>query len=405
MTSRARTRIGTAEITPSLSVAGSNGESSSRGRVFLSPPEMGDEERRLLLDAFDSNWIAPLGPQVDAFEAEFAEVVGSRHAVALSSGTAALHIALLLLGIGPGDEVLVPTLTFVAAANAVTYVGARPAFLDSEWSSWNLDPALLAQELEQRARRGRLPRAVIAVDVYGQCADYGSIRNACAQYEVAIVEDAAEALGATYQDRAAGTLGDIGIFSFNGNKIITTSGGGMLVANDASQAARARHLASQARQPVLHYQHTEVGFNYRLSNLLAAVGRGQLRHLPEKVEKRREIFSRYQRQLGHLPGLTFMPEAAYGRSTRWLTVALVDAGAFGADRDHLIARLNEADIEARPAWKPMHRQPLFADAPVRGGAVADAIFATGVCLPSGSSLSRRDFDRVVAVVRSTACDR
>lgn len=367
-------------------------------RLYLSPPDVAEDERKLLLDAFDSNWIAPLGPHVDAFEAEFAQAVGAEHAAALSSGTAALHLALLLFGVSPGDDVLVPSLTFVATANAVTYVGARPVFVDSERTSWNIDPDLVAEEVERRARSGRVPRALVAVDLYGQCADYRRLREVCGRYDIVLIEDAAEALGATYAVASAGTLGDVGVFSFNGNKIITTSGGGMLVTNDEHSAARVRHLATQAREPALHYEHREVGFNYRMSNLLAAVGRGQLRKLDEKVARRRRVFEWYEELLRGLPGITFMPEAGYGRATRWLTVALVDPAGFGATRDDVIRCLEANDIEARPAWKPMHQQPAFADAETVGGAVADGIFAQGVCLPSGSQMTIEDVGRVADLV-------
>ncbi len=333
---------------------------------------------------------------------EIAELTGVRHAVALSSGTAALHLALLVAGVEPGDEVLVSTLTFVASANAVFHAGARPCFIDSDPTSWNMDPGLLAEELNERSRVGRLPRAVVVVDLYGQCADYGPILEACRRYDVVVIEDAAEAVGATYRGRPAGGLGDIGVLSFNGNKIITTSGGGMLITDRDDWAVRARHLATQAREPALHYEHAEVGFNYRLSNLLAAVGRAQLRGLDEKVERRRSIFDYYRDALGVMPGVTFMPEAEYGRANRWLTVALLDAGRFGASPAEVVALLEAHDIEARPAWKPMHRQPAFADLPVRGGAVAEGIFDSGLCLPSGSSMTDGDLDRVADMVLSCA---
>jgi len=367
-------------------------------RIHLSPPDVGTTERDLLLDAFDSGWIAPLGPHVDAFEEEFAAFVGAQHAVALSSGTAALHLALLVAaGVGAGDEVLVPTLTFVATANAVRYLGAAPVFVDSEWASWNIDPSLVAFELDGRARDGRpLPKAVVAVDLYGQCADYEPLRAACSRHGVVLVEDAAEAMGASYRGAAAGMLGDVGVFSFNGNKALTTSGGGMLVTDDAAVAARVRHLATQAREPFLHYEHVDVGFNYRLSNLLAAVGRGQLSRLPAMIDRRRTIYDRYVSALGALPGVSFMPEARYGISSRWLTVALIDPSLAGVSRDDLVAALDAADIEARPAWKPMHQQPAFSGCRLVGsGAVADAIFERGLCLPSGSSMTDADVDRVL----------
>lgn len=372
-------------------------------RIYLSPPDVGRDERALLLDAFDSNWIAPLGPHVDAFEQEFAAAVGVRHAVALSSGTAALHLALLLLGVGPGDDVLVPTLTFVATANAVTYVGATPVFVDSERATWNIDPDLVADELARRARDGaRQPAAVVTVDLYGQCADYIRLEATCAAYGVPLVEDAAEALGATYAGRPAGSFGAIGAFSFNGNKVITTSGGGMLVTGDEALARRARHLATQAREPVLHYEHRDIGFNYRMSNLLAAVGRGQLRHLEEKVERRRAVNAQYRRLLDGVPGVGFMPLAAAGVPSCWLTVMTIDADAFGAPHHDVIAALEREDIEARPAWQPMHRQPLYAAARCLGGAVADDIYGRGVCLPSGSSLTDAEVERIGAIIASVA---
>lgn len=377
-------------------------------RIYLSPPDVGAIERDLLLDAFDSGWIAPLGPHVDAFEDELAAFVGARHAVALSSGTAALHLALLVAAdVGAGDEVLVPALTFVATANAVRYLGATPVFVDSEWSSWNIDPSLVASELDARATEGRLqPKAVVAVDLYGQCADYEPLRAACDRHGVAMIEDAAEAIGASYRGAQAGTLGDVGVFSFNGNKALTTSGGGMLVTDDAAVAERVRHLAAQAREPVLHFEHADVGFNYRMSNLLAALGRGQLSRLPAMISRRRSVYERYVSALGSLPGVSFMPETPWGRSSRWLTVALIDPASAGLTRDDLIAALDAADIEARPAWKPMHLQPLFAGSRVVGdGRVSDTIFECGLCLPSGSSMTDADIDRVLAVLVDSLSSR
>ena len=363
-------------------------------RLFLSPPDVGPRERALLLDAFDSNWIAPLGPHVDAFEREFADFVGVGHAAALSSGTAALHLALLLLGVGPGDDVLMPSLTFAATANAVTYVGARPVFVDSERATWNLDPELLEEELADRFHAGRdQPAAVVGVDLYGQCASWEPIRDTCAAYGVPVIEDAAEALGATYRGKAAGSFGVLNVFSFNGNKIITTSGGGMLTADDASLIERARHLSTQARDPAPHYEHSEIGFNYRMSNLLAALGRAQLESLPGKVARRREINAAYRSALADLPHVDFLPNAPDGEPTNWLTVVTLDEPA--RVRDHL----ESLDIEARPAWKPMHLQPVFEGCPMRGGAVAEEIFHRGLCLPSGSAMTDADVERVVAGVR------
>jgi dTDP-4-amino-4,6-dideoxygalactose transaminase len=369
-------------------------------RIYLSPPDVGDEERRMLLDAFDSNWIAPTGPDLDAFEQEFAERIDVGHAVALSSGTAALHLALLLLGVGAGDDVLVPSLTFVASASVVTYLGANPVFVDSTPASWNIDSSLVAEELSDRARRGRRPAAVVAVDLYGQCADYDALAPLCDEYGIPLVEDAAEALGATYRGRAAGSFGRAGVFSFNGNKIITTSGGGMLVADSADLIGRARHLANQARDPFPHYEHSVIGYNYRLSNLLAALGRAQLRGLDGRVRRRHEINRAYREGLADLPGVGFMPVADYGEPNWWLTCMVIDPELFGADNEQVRRTLELADIEARPIWKPLHLQPVFEDAPMIGGGVCAALFERGLCLPSGSGLTDAQLDRVVETIRS-----
>ena len=370
-------------------------------RIYLSPPDAGELERRLLVDAFDSNWIAPLGPHVDAFEREFAESVGVPHAVALSSGTAALHLALVILGIGRGDEVVTSTMTFAATANAITYVGARPMFLDVSPETWNLDPDLLQEELKWRARHGRQAAAVLTVDLYGQCADYARITEICERYGVPLIEDAAEALGATYGPAKAGTFGECAAFSFNGNKIITTSGGGMLVTHRRDIAERARHLSTQARDPEPHYQHSEVGYNYRLSNLLAAIGRGQLASLPDKLERRRATNERYRRGLKVVPGIAFMPEADYGRGNCWLTCITVTPRLFGATREDIRLNLDAENIEARPLWKPMHLQPAFSACAVRGGSVSESLFADGLCLPSGSSLTVLQQAKVMDVLTST----
>jgi dTDP-4-amino-4,6-dideoxygalactose transaminase len=371
-------------------------------RVYLSPPEVGEEERRMLLEAFDSNWIAPLGPDVDAFEQEFADRIGIGHAVALSSGTAALHLALLLIGVEAEDEVLVPSFTFVATANAVRYLGAHPVFVDCSSSTWQIDPDLVATELADRARRGNLPAAVVTVDLYGQAADYDALASACEPYGIPLVEDAAEALGGTYRGRAAGTFGAAGVFSFNGNKIITTSGGGMLVADSAPLAERARYLATQARDPFPHYEHTTLGFNYRLSNLLAALGRAQLRGLDSRISRRRRINRYYRDALGGLPGIGFMPIADYGEPNYWLTVATVEPDAFGVDRETIRTALEEIDIESRPTWKPLHLQPVFAHSPVIGGSIAAGIFDRGLCLPSGSALSEAEMERITDVIAALA---
>jgi len=304
----------------------------------------------------------------------------------------------VMLGVGPGDDVVVPTLTFVATANAAVYVGARPVFVDSDEATWNLDPQRLHDLLAARAARGALPAAVVTVDLYGQCAEYDDITSVCARYGVPIVEDAAEAVGATYRGAPAGSFGAIGIFSFNGNKVITTSGGGMLVSHDRSLVARARFLSTQARDRAPHYEHSELGFNYRMSNLLAAVGRGQLRSLPHKIARRRAVNARYREAFAGVDGIGFLPNAPGGEPINWLTVVTIDADRLGATPTDVREHLEAMDIEARPAWKPMHLQPLFADAEVHGGEVAERLYRTGLCLPSGSSMTDADVDRVVAGV-------
>lgn len=371
-------------------------------RLYLSPPHMSGREMKFIQEAFDTNWISPLGPHVDAFEREFCHAVGAPHAAALVSGTAAMHLALLLAGVGPGDEVLVSTLTFSASVNPVVYLGGRPTFIDSERVSWNMDPALLAEVLRARAKGGRLPKAVILVHLYGQSADIEPILAVCKRSGVTLIEDAAEALGATYKGKAPGTFGKIGIFSFNGNKIITTSGGGMLVSGDDELVVHARKLATQARDPAPHYEHSEIGYNYRMSNILAGIGRAQLEVLEGRVAGRRRNFEYYALALGDLPGLTFMPEAPWGRHTRWLTCVMIDPAEFGADREAVRLALEQENIEARPLWKPMHLQPVFSGCETVGGEVAESLFDQGLCLPSGSNLGSVDLERIVSVIRSVA---
>lgn len=389
---------------------------TSPERIYLSAPHMGDDERELLIDAFDSNWIAPLGPHVDAFEREFAAIVGAECAAALSSGTAAIHLALRLIGVQRGDEVVCSSLTFAASANPILYEGAVPVFVDSEVLSWNMDPNLLREAIADRLKKtGKLPRAVIAVHLYGQCAQIDEIASICDEYGIPLIEDAAEALGARYlgpdptpSDRnnpsagiAPGTSGMFGIYSFNGNKIITTSGGGILIGTDPSLIARARMLASQARDPAPHYQHSQVGFNYRLSNLLAAIGRGQLRNLSNRVDARRAVFDRYVQQLGDLPGISFMPEAPWNRCTRWLTCLTIDPTIAKIDREAVRLALDAQNIEARPVWKPLHLQPVYQMYPVYQRSVAENLFANGLCLPSSSSLTPEQQDRVCSVIRQS----
>jgi dTDP-4-amino-4,6-dideoxygalactose transaminase len=370
--------------------------------ILLSTPHMGDREQEFVKEAFDTNWIAPVGPHVDGFEQEFCEVTGASHAAAVSSGTAALHLALKLIGVGYGDEVFCSTLTFAASANPIAYQGAKPVFIDSDRTSWNMNPDLLQEALEKKARIGKLPKAVVLVHLYGQSADIEPIQKACDRYEVPLIEDAAEALGATYKGRTPGTFGRIGIYSFNGNKIITTSGGGMLVSDDAELVAKARFLATQARDPSPHYQHSEIGYNYRLSNVLAGIGRGQLRVLSDRVDARRRNFEIYSQALGHLPGIEFMPEAGFGRATRWLTCLTIDPIAFGCDREQIRLALAAQHIESRPVWKPLHLQPVFAECESIGGGVAEDLFARGLCLPSGSNLTTEDLERVMHAIASIA---
>ena len=367
-------------------------------KIYLSPPHIGDEELKLVNDAFASNWIAPLGPHVEAFEREFAEAVGAQSALATSSGTAALHLSLILAGVRPGDRVFVSTLTFAASVNPILYLGATPVFIDSERASWNMDPALLEAALQEAQREGSMPRAVILVHLYGQSANLDAIMEICRRYDVMLIEDAAEALGATYHGRTPGTFGRMGVFSFNGNKIITTSGGGMLTSDDPELIAHARKLSTQARDPAPHYQHSELGYNYRLSNVLAAIGRGQLRVLSDRVAARRRNFDFYRDTLGELPGISFMPEAEWGTHSRWLTTLTIDARAFGVDREAVRLALEAEEIEARPVWKPMHCQPVFEKYPVFGGNVSEQLFADGLCLPSGSSLTEPERNRVVEIV-------
>ena len=363
-------------------------------RIYLSPPDVSERDREAVNRAIDSGWVAPLGPEVDAFEAELAQQTDRSHAVALVSGTAALHLALLLNGVGQGDRVLVSSLTFAATANAIHYVGAEPVFIDSSERDWNMDPGLLEEALET----GRYS-ACVPVDIYGQCADYTRIAPLCERYEVPLISDAAEALGATQMGRPAGSFGTLAALSFNGNKIITTSGGGALVTDDAEAAHSARWLATQAREPAPHYQHTTVGYNYRLSNLLAALGRAQLADLDRRVDVRRGHNRFYREALADLPGVSFMPEPEGDRSTYWLTALTVDPDQAGLDREVIRKHLELQDIEARPVWKPMHLQPVFAEAAVFGGAVSARLFEQGLCLPSGSTLSDGDRQRVVAGIR------
>jgi dTDP-4-amino-4,6-dideoxygalactose transaminase len=370
-------------------------------QILLSSPHLGQLEREFVEEAFRTNWIAPLGPNVDAFERELAERVGVRHAAALSSGTAAIHLALILLGVERGDVVFCSALTFAASANPILYQGAEPVFIDSEPDSWNLSPSALEDAFRDARANGKMPKAVIVVNLYGQSADFDPIAEICSRHGVPIVEDAAESLGARYKGRPSGSFGSIGVFSFNGNKIITTSGGGMLVAQDESLVARARFLSTQAREPALHYEHKVIGYNYRMSNILAGVGRGQLRVLDDRVEARRNVFQRYRDGLSGSPLIRWMPEPEWSRSNRWLSACTINPEASGCTVGQIIKQLAAERIEARPVWKPMQMQPVFAHSKYfahDGQSVSQRLFEHGMCLPSGSNMTEDQQDRVIDIL-------
>jgi len=371
-------------------------------RIWLSSPHLGEEETAFVEDAFKTNWIAPLGPHVDGFEQELAAHVGVGHGAAVSSGTAAIHLALLLLGVQPGDTVFCSSLTFVGSCNPILYCGARPVFIDCDPQTWNMSPAALERAFEWARREGRLPRCVIVVNLYGQSADMDALLPLCERYGVPVLEDAAESLGALYKGRASGSFGRIGVYSFNGNKIITTSGGGMLVADDPAVVQRARKLATQARESAAHYEHVEIGFNYRMSNVLAGIGRGQLRVLEQRVSQRRQVFEIYREALSDQPQVSWMPEPPGYRSTRWLTCFTLLGSDAGQRRDLVLRSLERHSIEARPVWKPMHQQPLFHGAPYfahDSGDVSAGLFEAGICLPSGSNLTAAQQGRVIEQLR------
>jgi len=370
------------------------------GRIFLSTPHIGSREQEFVQAAFATNWVAPLGPNVDDFEKELARYVGVRAALAVNSGTSAIHLALKLLGVEKGDKVFCSTLTFVASANPILYQNAEPVFIDSEPDTWNMSPIALERALVHAKSLGKLPKAVIVVNLYGQSAKMDEIRQICDAYHVPIVEDAAESLGATYKGKASGTFGKFGIYSFNGNKIITTSGGGMLISDDSSAIEKARFYATQSRDSAIHYQHSEVGYNYRLSNVAAGIGRGQLLVLPERIEARRNNFLYYYNRLHEYPGVSFMPERGF--STRWLTAVLIDPEKAGVTSGEIIAALEKRNIESRPVWKPMHLQPLFQGCDYfthwDRESFCDGLFENGICLPSGSNLTPDELDRVIETI-------
>lgn len=367
-------------------------------RIYLSPPEIRASDRTAMESALDSGWIAPVGPDLDAFEAEVAQRIGRTHACAVHSGTAALHLALLSLGVQAGDAIICPSLTFAGCAFPIRYCGAEPIFIDSEWATWNMDPELLEVAILDLRAEGRLPKAVIVVHIYGQCAQMDVITAICQKYGIPLIEDAAESLGASFQGKAAGAFGDLSFLSFNGNKIITTSGGGMLLGDNQTQIDRARFLAHQAREPVVHYEHTSVGYNYRLSNLLAALGRSQLEDLDRRISIRKAHYKAYSDALSALPGFSFMPIYSEGSPNYWLTCLKIDPLQARTDRNTVLALCESKLIEVRPTWKPLHLQPVFQSARYYGGRVAEDLFDQGLCLPSGSNLSESQRDRVIELL-------
>jgi len=368
-------------------------------RIYLSPPHMSGNELKYIEEAFKTNWIAPLGPNVDAFEKELAKYVGIEGAVAVSSGTAAIHLALRLLEIKTGDRVFCSTLTFIASASPILYQGAEPVFIDSEPDTWNMSPIALERALEDAKREGKLPKAVIVVNLYGQSAKMDEILSLCNKYNIPVIEDAAESLGSTYKGKKSGTLGKFGIYSFNGNKIITTSMGGMLVSHDMEALKKARFLATQARDSALHYQHSQLGYNYRMSNILAGIGRAQLEVIEQRIKARRAIFQRYFEELGQIDGVCFMPELEDTVSNRWLTALTIDQEKLNVNPVDIIKYLDKENIEARRVWKPLHLQPLFEGIKYyphhENYSVSEALFENGICLPSGSNMTPDQQDRVI----------
>lgn len=373
-------------------------------RIFLSPPHMSGNEQKYINQAFEQNWIAPLGPNVDAFEQQIASYVGVKSAAALSSGTAAIHLALQLLNVKQDDTVFCSSLTFAASANPIAYQGAEPIFIDSEPETWNMSPIALEKAFEDAKTSGKLPKAVIVVHLFGQSAKMDEIMGICNKYDVPVIEDAAESLGTTYKGKQTGSFGKFGIFSFNGNKIITTSGGGMLVSNDEVAIQKARFLATQARDPAVHYEHSHIGHNYRMSNILAGVGRAQLEVLDKRVQARRDIFNRYKDALGNIPGITFMPDFEDAVPNCWLSALLVDEEVTGVTYLNIIEALGTENIEARPVWKPLHQQPVFKGskyyAHSETESISDNLFTQGLCLPSGSSMTLNEQERVIETIKS-----
>ena len=363
-------------------------------RIYLSSPHMGGDEIKYIQEAFDSNWISPVGPNIDEFERSIQEYTHVPYAAALSSGTAAIHLALIMLGVEHGDEVICSSFTFSGSCNPIVYQRATPVFVDSEKETWNIDPELLEEAIQDRIKKGKKPKAVILVHLYGMPAKIDEIMKVASRYEIPVIEDAAEALGSKYNGKSLGSFGEIGIYSFNGNKIITTSGGGALVSHKKEYVAKAKFLATQARDSAPHYQHSEVGYNYRLSNICAGIGRGQMEVLDKHVNLRRNIYRRYKTGFGKYDGIEFLDEPRDFFSNRWLTTILIDSEVLGLDREMIRQNLENDNIESRPLWKPMHQQPIFEKAPFYGNGNSERLFETGLCLPSGSNMTNKQYLRV-----------
>ena len=371
--------------------------SNNNKRIYLSSPHMSGHEQKYVKEAFDQNWIAPLGPNVDAFEQTLAEYCGVKHVAVLSSGTAAIHLALVMLGVESGDEVLVSTFTFSASVNPIVYQGAIPVFIDSEKETWNMDPLLLEQALHERKLMGsKMPKAIIVVHLYGMPANMDEIMRVAGKYGIPLIEDAAEALGSKYKGQPVGSFGKMAVLSFNGNKIITTSGGGALLSNDEAMIQKARFLATQARDNAPHYQHSQIGYNYRMSNVLAGIGRGQMEVIDHRVAQRREVYQFYKTKLQKYPGIRFLEETDTNYfSNRWLTTVLIDEKLTGITREEIQMELNKLNIETRPLWKPMHLQPIFCRYPKYLNGVSEELFKIGLCLPSGSNLDDSDKTTII----------
>ena len=367
-------------------------------KIWLSSPHIGDDELKFVNEAFNTNWVAPVGPHIEGFEKDLSTYNDIPYCAALSSGTSAIHLALIMLGVKAGDEVICSSFTFSGSCNPIAYQQATPVFVDSEMETWNIDPTLLEDAIEDRIRSGKKLKAIIVVHLYGMPAKIADIMKVAGKHRIPVIEDAAEALGATYGGKKCGTFGDIGIYSFNGNKIITTSGGGAMVSKNAEWIQKAKFLSTQARDPAPHYEHSHIGYNYRLSNICAGIGRGQMKVLDERVKQRRKVFKFYQENLGDIPGLSFQPEASGSLSNRWLTCITLDRTHTKTPEDIRLA-LEKENIESRPLWKPMHLQPIFKDAPCYGNGVSEDLFVRGLCLPSGSNLTDEDLARVVEVIR------